>query len=107
MSIIISFSALMTLRHTPSKIVANPRAAGLSCLSRSHIKPTFLLRRGFASVLTEKPCNRTSRHDGNTNPGAHEAHHGRELGHRRNMVERVSRSRGGSVDNSSSPRFVG
>src|SRR5215469_8147690 len=113
MSIIISFSALISDvaphfledHRKPSGSwaqlpFAQPYQAYVSAEAR-------FCKRKNGQVFTKKPCSRTGRHDGNANPGAHEAHHGRELGHRRNMVKRVSSSRGGSVDNSSGPRFVG
>jgi hypothetical protein len=71
---------------------------------QAYVSTETRLRKGKnGQIFAEKPCNRASRHDGNANPGAHEAHHGRELGHRRNMVKCLSSICGGSVDNSSGP----
>ena len=49
----------MIPRHIFSRMIANPLAAGVSSLSRSHIKPTSRLRRGFVSVSTAKSLPRS------------------------------------------------
>src|SRR5262249_49737951 len=46
-------------RHISSKTVANPLAAGVSSLSRSHIKPTSRLSRGLTSFRTDRSLPRS------------------------------------------------
>src|SRR5262245_66476388 len=49
------------------------------------------LRQGKnGQVFAEEPRDGSRRNDRNANPGAHEAHHGGELSHRRDMLKRRS-----------------
>src|SRR5215469_14765050 len=47
-------------RHIFSRMIENPRAAGVSSLSRNHIKPTSRLRRGLVRLRTTKSLPRNA-----------------------------------------------